>query len=779
MRTKAVLASTIVVLALLAVVGVGSAHAAVYPSPPPDFSHPGRVHYNDPFFSPLGGQADRPILVLYVRWDDIDYPAAFPADVVSRRFFGTGFPSTTFPSVGDYYRRLSFNDMFLFPAPETQGATNDGVVQVQYPGTKASFLATSFGTRNKKLLELANPFVDFEALDLDSDGKLTDEELVVNAYEAAPETPMWKGCGVQSGTDGVSLDGTALGSLRVAMTNTSTNLITIIHENAHVALGMKDLYGFDVGGLDIGASTCEPDGVPPNDGSLFAPNAWHKLHWGWITPTVVTQDGFYDVRRADTTGDAFILYDPDRGTDDYFIAENRTRTPGTYDQSASGKGLVIWRVADDRFGVADDPIGLMRQPGTSRAGSDAAVSPTAERTMSQPWIDGTDSKVAVRAIGAAGDVMRAYFDVRGPGILVDTYPVDRAGPVQLTAGRANIVDVPVTNTGEACDTFLFQAVSMPIGWTMEQSARILCAGETSFARLIVTPDANAALGARTITISGFSLTIPGVATDSPLRVEAVLTPSKFDLSGLANGAPTGSLASFPVRLTSATAFPQPLAGVPVTFTLAGAGGTLTTQTTTSAAGFATASFLLTLPPGSYSLTIESERSGAFAPSSTTVPYEVFSLEAAIESAVDDLDALIAATADAGARQALQAARDDLVGNSGGTSTNGALDKVDDDPAGAITKLRSALSNLLTAEARGASGLAALKRLLGLTAEAIATEEYERAKSNVGTPSPGEAQALARIAAGIETGREHLQANRYLDACDSFRQATMRALNLSQ
>ena len=74
--------------------------------------------------------------------------------------------------------------------------------------------------------------------------------------------------------------------------------------------------------------------------------------------------------------DAFILYDPDRGTDDYFIAENRTRTPGAYDQSASGKGLVIWRVADDRFGVADDPIGLMRQPGTSRAGWDAAVSPS-------------------------------------------------------------------------------------------------------------------------------------------------------------------------------------------------------------------------------------------------------------------------------------------------------------------------------------------------------------------------------------------------------------------
>ena len=56
---------------------------------------------------------------------------------------------------------------------------------------------------------------------------------------------------------------------------------------------------------------------------------------------------------------------------------------------------------------------------------------------------------------------------------------------------------------------------------------------------------------------------------------------------------------------------------------------------------------------------------------------------------------------------------------------------------------------------------------------------ETAKSAVGTPSPGEAQALARIAAGIEVGREQLQASQCLDECDSFRQATMRSLNLSR
>lgn len=512
------LAFAVTVMFAVLVPGAG---ASDYPSPVPDFSHPGRVHYNDPFFSRLGGQADRPILVLYVRWDDVDYPAAFPADVVSRRFFGTGFPSLTFPSVGDYYRRLSFNDMFLFPAPETQGAVNDGVVQVQYPGTKASFLAEPFGARNKKLLQLADSFVDFEELDLDGDGKLTDEELVVNAYEAAPETPMWKGCGVQAGTDGVTLDGVAVGSLRVAMTNTSTNLITIIHENAHVALGMKDLYGFDTGGLDIGAATCEPAGALPNDGSLFAPNAWHKLHWGWITPTVVTQDGFYEIRRADTTGDAFILYDPAKGPDHYFVVENRTRTPGTYDQGASGKGLVIWRVADNAFGVATGypPIALTRQDG--RPAWDGGFTATAPRTMTAPWLDGTTSSLAIRAIGPAGETMRAYFDVVGPGILVDPYAIDLAGPVEVAGGRSTSFSLPVLNTGEAADTFAFELAELPAGWTTTTSTQTLAAGGSSSASLQVTPAPGAPLGVYTIAVRGTSTTDPSVTTSATFRVRVI------------------------------------------------------------------------------------------------------------------------------------------------------------------------------------------------------------------------------------------------------------------
>lgn len=782
----------IVLLTLLVSLVVVAGAGAAYPSPPPDFSHPGINHTGFPFaqlYNRTGGQEDRPLLVIYVRWDDVDYPAGFDAQTVARRYFGTGFPSTEFPSVGDYLRRLSFNDLFVFPAYETEGTLADGVVQVQVPTTKAAFFALSPEARNKRLLELADQYVDYASFDGDGNGSLSGLELGVNAYEAAPETPMWQGLGIASGVASVTLDGTALGGLGVAMTNTSTNLLTIVHENAHMLAGMPDLYGFGVGRLDLGGPT--GGGA---DTKYFAPSAYQKMHWGWITPTVVTKDGFYEVRRADTTGDAFILYDPDRGTDDYFMVENRTMTPGSYDQNASDRGLVVWRINDSSLGVATGlrPIELMLPDGTRTpaAPTNYAGSPrdawnpadpsTPQRTMSRPWADGTAARVAVRAIGPAGDVVRAYFDVVGPGVLVDTYELDRAAPVPVTAGGSNVIDVPITNTGEeGCDTFRVDAVQLPAGWTMSSGARILCAGETSLARLTVTPDANAAVGTQTIGIQASSTTAPGVTSVSPLRVDVVLRPTTLDLGGL-SVTPTGATTTFQASLTADGDPSASLGGVAVTFTLSGAAGTLTLSATTDANGVATATTFVSLPPGTYTLTVASERLGAFAPASTTVTYEVLSPEGAIENVVVRIDELIAGTTSSGVRSALQAARSELVGNRDGTPTNGAVDKLEEGaPAAAITKLRAAISDLLTAEAQGGGDLSLLEDLLGRTAEAIATAEYEKAKAAVGTtPSPGEERALARISALILEGRAELESGAYLDACESFRQATARAVELS-
>jgi len=614
---------------VLALVGLSSQALAAYPSPAYDFSHPGTTHVGRPLFSSTGGQADRAILVIYIRWDDVDYPAAFPASTVAQRYFGTGFPSTTFPSVGDFFRRLSFNDLFVFPASEYEGTAQDGVVQVHYPGTKAQFAATPITTRNKTLLELADPYFDYSLYDVDGNGSLDNTEIVVNMLEAEPNLTLGQGCGLNHFTDPITLDGTVLNSLQLPLVNTATNLITIIHENGHALTQMADLYGFGAGRLDFAGPTCSL-----SDATLFAPNSWTKLHLGWITPTVVDADGYYDVREANSTGDAFILYDPTRGTDDYFIVENRERTPDTYDQGASDSGLVIWRVSDASLGVANGlrPIEPMLPSGATTPTNNYGGGPTdawdpsdpmtPQREMVRTWADGAGSPVSVRAIGPKGNTIRAYFDVVGLGILVDTYPLDKAGPITAVAGSARVVDVPIMNTAETgCDTFYFQPVNLPSGWTFSLGARILCADEKGVARMSFTAPAGTPPGSYDIAIKGWSKSAPTVQSVAPLRV-----------------------------------------------------------TVTTASG-------------------------------------------SIQVVADQLTTMIAdATTTTTQRTALLAARDELIGNNDGASTNGALDALEaGDEVAAVTKLGSATSHLLTARSRGADTTVQLE-VTGSTSESIALAE---------------------------------------------------------
>jgi len=158
---------------------------------------------------------------------------------------------------------------------------------------------------------------------------------------------------------------------------------------------------------------------------------------------------------------------------------------------------------------------------------------------------------------------------------------------------------------------------------------------------------------------------------------------------------------------------------------------------------------------------------------------VLSLVDAIEGVADTLTQLIQSATSTRVASALRAARDDLIGNLGGTPpTNGATDKLDaDDPSAAITKLNAAVSDLLTAESRGAGDLSSMKDLLGLVAEAIATVTYRDAEGAIPSPSPGQAKTLATIGDLITTGHDQLAAKQYLSACDSFRAATDKALRL--
>ncbi len=589
-----------VALGLAAFLAV-AAGAATYPSPPFDFAHPGALHADpdpgtDALLSPASGNDDRALLVVLGRFSDVTDPAGATAASVQQLFFG-GFPSAT-----DYFRAESFGALTISAAQESDGTANDGVIELDL-GTRPAFNALTEEQRGRLIVNGADPFVNYAQYDGNSDGRVDARELLVfHVFEAQPVPGDTNDCGATRGVGaGGALDGKNLGGRGYSSGTTLTNLMTHIHELDHQGLGHND-GSYQVGALDVSGPTCAGG---TSFSPLFSTNSWHKLHFGWVTPTVVTRDGYYTVDRWDTTGQAYLLYDPDRGTEDYFLVENRRRTPGTYERDAADSGLVIWRIDDRRFNMPPpDNMVLMRPdamiPGALYSGSntdawDPSDPQTSQRTMDRPWGDGTASKVAVRAIGDSSTQMRAYFDVRGPGVLVDTYDLLQAAPIDVILGEPGSIAVPVMNTGEASDSFDFTATGLPSGWSATTDTRTLAAGAAATVTFTVTPPLTAATGSYTLTATGTSETDGSVTSSSTFRVNVVKRETTIEYTG-ALTADYHDSAQLSAVLTD-TLSGAALSGKTVDFAL----GSQSASASTSAAGEASTSIFIEQAPAAAAL----------------------------------------------------------------------------------------------------------------------------------------------------------------------------------
>jgi M6 family metalloprotease-like protein len=555
-----------------------------------------------------------------------------------RRFFGPGYPN-----LAGYYRTNSGGRLVLSPARESQGTANDGVVIVN-AGASGPFLSPpdipanmddplGFARRSRLSLQLADPFVDFASFDVNpSDGTISTNELLVLNVVVGSGT-----CTAARGVEAVTLDGRQLASdFLTTPLWTDVNLITAIHEAGHILFGMRDLYGFGVGSFDLAGPTC---GGP--DSTQFSANAYQRLHLGWITPTVVTRDGYYDLRDYLASGSAYLLYDPDRGTSDYFLVENRRALAGTYDRSVADSGLVIWRVDDRQYSSGSEmlrPVEIMRPDGTRPNGCvetapvcyrgadtdawDPSDRRTPQREMARTWRDGTSARVAVRAIGPAGNVVRAYFDVRGPGILVDCYqPPGRLFPIE--PGVSNTIGIPVMNTGEAADTFVVAAGGLPAGWTSSPVRRTLGAAGRSVAAVQITPDADAD-GVQRISVVGRSVSNGSVSSSCQVDVSLARRPTALRYTGRIE-AFVGGRAGFRaclLELGAGVSEDVPAAGVEITFWLSTGKRSFVATARTDADGIASVNPVLPFPEGTYKLTVTSARAHGLAAARTGTLYEI-------------------------------------------------------------------------------------------------------------------------------------------------------------
>jgi len=518
-----------------------AAHAAppgTYPYPLPDFSHPDSPHA--PLFHNRGTLI--PLLVVYATFNDLTNVSE--ADI-EKKFFGL----FTFGTVADYYLQNGIG--VIAPATETFGKEGDGVVVVDL-GASGPGIGQDPTQRRRTMMDLADPFVNFARYDTDGDGSVENDELAVATIFTS--RPDMDNCGqTRNVAAGGQLDGKTI-AFSTADGGTATNGLTLAHELGHQIYSLYDHYGFGVGSWDIAGPTCGGTDV------WFEPNAWTKMHLGadGEQPTVITKDTY--VALTDSIKIPYLLYDPERGTDDYFLVEARAPRAGTYEEDVPDSGAVIWRIDERNVRSAQEHVRgveLLRPDGKRvpgcfdkdldgkidnkkpecSGGSDSdAWDPedkrTPQRTMNAPWADGTSAKVAVRAIGRpffAGSLpnmwwSQVYLDVRGPGVLVD--PADARGIAPrpaLTLGSTGNLSFAVMNTGEATDTFSFTEL-VPPGWTASTQWMKLAAGEQATATIRVTVPTDARVGQHSLIARGRSGTDSSIQTDYQFLVDVVEGP---------------------------------------------------------------------------------------------------------------------------------------------------------------------------------------------------------------------------------------------------------------
>ncbi len=310
--------------------------------------------------------------------------------------------------------------------------------------------------KRTEAIRKADPAVDFAAFDVNRDRVLTPDELgIVIVFPATRPSGYTRAvvgrqypppngqCTSSPETlphDPLVVDGVTLTEAAEFYAGTDPSVSVPAHELSHLLLGTLDMYGDFSSRAGIYSLMDES-----HSGTHLDP--FHKLKLGWVNPQIIFRSGTYSLRAVQGSHDVWVLMDPARGTDEYFIIENRWRKPNSYDAVLPDDGgLAVWHVMENpavyssappppftdpaiwdffkhdpgRRAVQmirpvwssppDDAVGLWddAQPGAGHDLLSVDPDPTHGSLL---WADGTPSGFSLHDISAAGQVMTARIEV--------------------------------------------------------------------------------------------------------------------------------------------------------------------------------------------------------------------------------------------------------------------------------------------------------------------------------------------------------------------------------
>lgn len=210
---------------------------------------------------------------------------------------------------------------------------------------------TEAWAKYKEAVVAAADQYNFSLYDRNGDKTITKDELVIvilvpGTYsrgftrqvleKEVPSKKLLKVNGVTIKDDIVEL------YMNSAPLNISTNGM-LLHELSHILLNHTDYYVMPNPMHAYSPGTYSPMDMPER-ASHLDPVA--KLKFGWICPKVITKSGQYTLEAVETGHTVWVLMDPRKGSDEYFIIENRCQQLPTFDRDLYDLGLAIWHVIE-------------------------------------------------------------------------------------------------------------------------------------------------------------------------------------------------------------------------------------------------------------------------------------------------------------------------------------------------------------------------------------------------------------------------------------------------
>jgi len=301
---------------------------------------------------PAGVSGTREILVLLVEFSDVAHDPTHTVAHFNDRFF-----DTTPPSVRDFYDENSYG-IFTYVPGAVMGWYTSTSTQASYIGPPMNHYPVF-----QEAIGDVDPFFNFGPYDTDNNGVVENEELTLFM--------------IVSGDQGGAFHTWNRPNIATADTNALGNPVSVegeysvTHEERHIGsychelghdLGLPDLYDTDPwDGVTI-TGTSEGIGnyglMGGGSWTFSHMTAWSKIQLGWITPTIITSNGYYTIQDAETHAEAYVLRDSAYSTTEYFLIENRhpansfyetvgwpVAPSGTYPDS----GIVIYHIDETKM----------------------------------------------------------------------------------------------------------------------------------------------------------------------------------------------------------------------------------------------------------------------------------------------------------------------------------------------------------------------------------------------------------------------------------------------